>query len=235
MFAKKPSYRLTANFGSRSAAHAIALEARALPALMNPSGQYSMSILPESRRLASVDPYVVSNSAQCVQATSVYKVTTFGAPNVVTLYTDVACTHCAEFETTYGSTLASLRDSGKIDIEYWPLGFISAGSARASNAIACAAERDPKFAVSLYDGFFANMGYDWSNDQIMSLSTQLQATLPDGYEACVTGGTHAGWVTGIYNLAKTGAASNGTPTVYVNGTAFDLTTGTAQTLEGSLK
>jgi len=29
--------------------------------------------------------------------------------------------------------------------------------------------------------------------------------------------------------------SNGTPTVYVNGTAFDLTTGTAQTLEGSLK
>jgi len=158
-----------------------------------------------------------------------------GAPNVVTLYTDVACTHCAEFETTYGATLASLRDSGKIDIEYWPLGFISAGSARASNAIACAAERDPKFAVSLYDGFFANMGYDWSNDQIMSISTQLQATLPDGYEACVTGGTHAAWVTGIYTLAKTGAASNGTPTVYVNGTAFDLTTGTAQTLEGSLK
>src|SRR5665811_2117125 len=80
MFAKKPSYRLTANFGFRSAAHAIALEARALPALMNPSGQYSMSILPESRRPASVAPYVVSNSAQCVQATSVYKVTTFGAP-----------------------------------------------------------------------------------------------------------------------------------------------------------
>src|ERR1035437_9862868 len=80
MLAKKPSYRLTANFGFRSAAHAIALEARALPALMNPSGQYSMSILPESRRLASVAPYVVSNSAQCVQATSVYKVTTFGAP-----------------------------------------------------------------------------------------------------------------------------------------------------------
>jgi protein-disulfide isomerase len=158
-----------------------------------------------------------------------------GAANVVTIYSDFACTHCAEFETTYGATLASLRDSGKVDVEYWPLGFGGAGSARASNAMACAAERDPKFAVGLYDGFFANMGYDWSNDQIMSLSTQLQATLPDGYEACVTGGTHAAWVTGIYTLAKTGAASGGTPAVYVNGMAFDLTTGTAQTLEGSLK
>ena len=157
-----------------------------------------------------------------------------GAPNVVTLYTDIACTHCAEFETTYGAALASLRDSGKIDIEYWPLGFISAGSARASNAMACAAERDPKFAVNLYDGFFANFATDWSNDQILSLSTQLSPTLPDGYETCVTSGTHAAWVTGIYNLAKAGASSNGTPTVYVNGSAFDLTTGTAQTLEDSL-
>jgi protein-disulfide isomerase len=154
-----------------------------------------------------------------------------GAPNVVSIYSDFACTHCAEFETTYGATLASLQDSGKIDIEYWPLGFGSAGSARASNAMACAAERDPKFAVSLYNGFFANMGYDWSNDQIMSLSSQIQTTLPDGYEACVTGGTHTAWVTGIYTLAKTGAASGGTPTVYVNGTAFDLTTGSAASLE----
>lgn len=157
------------------------------------------------------------------------------APNVVTLYTDVACTHCAEFETTYGATLASLRDSGKIDIEYWPLGFVSAGSARASNAMACAAERDPQLAVNLYDGFFANFATDWSNDQILSLSTQLSPTLPDGFETCVTGGTHAAWVTSIYNLAKSGASSNGTPTVYVNGTAFDLTTGTTQTLEDSLK
>jgi protein-disulfide isomerase len=158
-----------------------------------------------------------------------------GASNVVTLYTDVACSHCAEFETTYGASLANLRDSGKIDVEYWPLGFISAGSARASNAMACAAERDPKFAVSLYDGFFANFATDWSNDQILSLSTQLSPTLPDGYETCVTSGTHAAWVTGIYNLAKSGASANGTPTVYVNGTAFDLTTGTVQTLEDSLK
>lgn len=157
-----------------------------------------------------------------------------GATNVVSLYSDFACTHCAEFETAYGQTLANLRDSGKIDIEYWPLGFGSAGSARASNAMACAAERDPKFGVNMYDAFFANMGTDWSNDQIMSLSTQVQTTLPDGYETCVTGGTHAAWVTGIYTLAKTGAASGGTPAVYINGNVFDLTTGTAASLEASL-
>lgn len=156
------------------------------------------------------------------------------APNLVAIYSDFACTHCAEFETTYGKTLADLRDSGRIDIEYWPLGFLSQGSARAANAMACAAERDPVFAVNLYDGFFANMGYDWSNDQILSMSTQIKATLPDGYETCVTSGTHAAWVTANYNYAKNGAASQGTPTVYVNGTQFDLTTGTAQSLMDSL-
>lgn len=157
-----------------------------------------------------------------------------GAPHVVTLYSDFACTHCAEFETTYGKTLADLRDSGRIDIEYWPLGFGSPGSARASNAMACAAERDPAFAVSLYDAFFANMGSEWSNDQILSLSTQLKPTLPAGYETCVTGGSHAAWVTGIYNLAKTGASSGGTPTVYVDGKQFDLTTGSAESLAAAL-
>ena len=158
-----------------------------------------------------------------------------GAANVVSVYSDFACTHCAEFETTYGQTLVNLLDAGTIDIEYWPLGFGSAGSARASNAMACAAERDPQFAVNLYDAFFANMGTDWSNDQIMSLSSQVQSTLPNGYETCVTGGTHAAWVTGIYNVAKTGAAVGGTPAVYVNGQAFDLTTGTAASLQASLR
>ena len=201
-------------------------------------GWYQAAKKPEASASATAsasDTAGVSFAAVTVTDGQGLKIGYADAANVVTIYSDFACTHCAEFESTYGQTLSTLQNSGQIDIEYWPLGSGSAGSARASNAMACAAERDPKFAVSLYDGFFANMGYDWSNDQIMSLSTQLQATLPDGYEACVTGGTHAAWVTGIYTLAKTGAASNGTPTVYVNGTAFDLTTGTAQTLEGSLK
>jgi len=33
-----------------------------------------------------------------------------GATNVVSLYSDFACTHCAEFETAYGQTLANLRE-----------------------------------------------------------------------------------------------------------------------------
>ena len=65
----------------------------------------------------------------------------------------------------------------------------------------------------------------------MSLSSQVQTTLPDGYEACVTAGTHAAWVTGIYNVAKAGDASGGTPAMYVNGKVFDLTTGDAAGLE----
>lgn len=157
------------------------------------------------------------------------------APNTVTIYSDFACSHCKDFEGAYGETLATLLQAGGISIEYWPLGFLSDGSARASNAMACAAERDPAFGQSLYSGIFGNYGLDWSNDQLISLATQLAGgTLPDGFETCVTGGTHSAWVTGIYEIAKAGPAANGTPAVYVNGKAFDLSTGTVDSLTALL-
>lgn len=157
------------------------------------------------------------------------------APNTVTIYSDFACSHCQEFEAAYGQTLSTLVQAGGIRIDYWPLGILSEGSARASNAMACAAERDAKFGQSLYDAIFGNFRPDWSNDQLISLATQLAGTLPDGFETCVTSGTHAAWVKSIYATAKAGPAAKGAPVVLVNGANFDLTTGTVDSLTALLK
>jgi protein-disulfide isomerase len=157
------------------------------------------------------------------------------APNAVSIYSDFACLHCKEFEGAYGQTLDTLVQAGGIIIDYWPLGNLSEGSARASNAMACAAERDPAFGASMYNGLFGNYGLDWSNDQLVSLATQLKTTLPDGFEGCVTSGAHAAWVKSLYAVAKAGPAANGTPAVVVNGTPFDLTTGTVDSFTALLK
>lgn len=157
------------------------------------------------------------------------------APNTVTIYSDFACSHCQEFEAAYGPTLSTLVQAAGISIDYWPLGILSEGSARASNAMACAAERDAKFGENMYDSIFGNYGLGWSNDELISLATQLAGpTLPDGYETCVTSGTHAAWVTSIYAAAKAGPAAKGTPVVLVNGAPFDLTTGTVDSLTALL-
>lgn len=156
--------------------------------------------------------------------------------NTITIYSDFACSHCQEFEKAYGQTLGTIVQAGGTSIDYWPLGALSEGSSRAANAMACAAERQPQFGVAMYNGLFGNFGLDWSNDQLISLATQLSnGTLPSGFETCVTSGSHAAWVKNNTAIAKAGPAANGTPAVYVNGKAFDLTTGTVDSLVGLLK
>ncbi len=157
------------------------------------------------------------------------------APNVVSIYLDFHCSHCGEFEDQYGPTLRALNDSGRVTLDIWPLGFLSEGSKSASNAFACAAERDPRFARDLHDGFFANMPLKWSDDQILSLAKQIRPTLPDGFETCVTSKPHLDWVTNNFELARVGPAAKGTPTVYLNGQELALATLTPDTLVGMLK
>ncbi|MDO5286482.1 MAG: thioredoxin domain-containing protein [Actinomycetia bacterium] len=153
------------------------------------------------------------------------------APNVVAVYLDFHCGHCQTFESAYGPTLNRLTDSGRVAVEYWPLGFLSAGSKSASNAFACAAERDPGFGRELHDAVFRNQQAKWSDEQLLGLSRQLRPTLPEGYEACVTDKPHLAWVDGIFKAATNGGpVTEGTPTVTVNGQPFDLTTGTPTAL-----
>lgn len=203
-------------------------------------GWYATHRQPVADAVPSTSASASASSARAYAAVKVadgtgLKIGYADAPNIVTIYSDFACSHCQEFEAAYTPTLSTLVQAGGISIDYWPLGVLSEGSARASNAMACAAERDAKFGENLYDGIFGNYGLDWSNDQLISLATQLAGTLPDGFETCVTSGTHAAWVKSIYTAAKAGPAAKGTPVVLVNGVNFDLATGTVDSLTALLK
>lgn len=156
------------------------------------------------------------------------------ARNVIAVYLDFHCSHCLDFERQYGPTLTALADSGRASIEYWPLGFLSEGSKSASNAFACAAERDPRFARDLHDALFVNQQARWTDEQLLGLSRHLRPALPDGYESCVTTKPHLAWVSGIYQVAAQGPARQGTPTVTVNGQPFSLQHATPTSLKEQL-
>ena len=72
-----------------------------------------------------------------------------GKPVKVVLYIDFICPVCKNFETQYNETLTSLRNEGKITVEYRPLGFLDSRSttnysSRAANAAACVVNESPE-------------------------------------------------------------------------------------------
>ena len=72
-----------------------------------------------------------------------------GKPVKVVLYIDFICPVCKNFEAQYNETLTTLRNEGKITVEYRPLGFLDSRSttnysSRAANAAACVVNESPE-------------------------------------------------------------------------------------------
>ena len=139
----------------------------------------------------------------------------------VTLYEDFHCPHCAEFEERYGSVLTDAQLAGRIKIELYPMAFINAGSARASSAMACAA--DAGFPQSYYLGLFANPTLDWNTDQLTQLAPVVGATATAEFTGCVTNGSYGDWVTSINTAANQNGVTS-TPTMFIDGQAVDIST-----------
>ena len=145
-----------------------------------------------------------------------------GAPVTIRLYLDFHCPHCAEFEEDFGPTITAAQNAGTVAVELYPMAFIDRGSASAANAMACAAEGG--FGPAYFRGLFANHTLNWSNDQLTVLAEQVTGgAVPDRFATCVDQNTHAGWVDSI-NTAADAAGVTQTPTMFVDGTAVDITT-----------
>lgn len=143
------------------------------------------------------------------------------APVTVTLYEDFHCPHCAEFEERYGSVLTEAQLAGRIKIELYPMAFINAGSTRASNALACAA--DAGFPQTYYLGLFGNPKLDWNTDQLTQLASVVGATATSQFTSCVAGGSYDEWVTSINTAANQNGVTS-TPTMFIDGKAVDIST-----------
>ncbi|MDD1475676.1 DsbA family protein [Arthrobacter sp. H16F315] len=145
-----------------------------------------------------------------------------GKPVKVVLYIDFICPVCKDFEAKYNETLTSLRNEGKITVEYRPLGFLDSRSttnysSRAANAAACVVNESPEKYAEFVDALFAKQPAEGSagisDADLKKMATEAGAKSID---ACVDAKTYRPWVK--YTTQQAAAVGvTGTPTVFVDG------------------
>ena len=145
-----------------------------------------------------------------------------GKPVKVVLYVDFICPVCKNFEAQYNEQLTSLRNEGKITVEYRALGFLdnrssSNYSSRAANAAACVVNESPEKYAEFVDSLFAKQPAEGSagisDNDLKKMATEIGAKPID---TCVDEKTYRPFV----KFATKQAAAvgvTGTPTVFVDG------------------
>ena len=145
-----------------------------------------------------------------------------GKPVKVVVYIDFICPVCKRFEATYNEQLTSLRNEGKISLEYRPLGFLDQQSttnysSRAANAAACVVNESPEkysdFVNALFDKQPAEGSAGLSDDELKKMASGIGAKSID---SCVEEKKYRPYV----KVATQEAAAigvTGTPSAFVDG------------------
>ncbi|MDQ0077078.1 DsbA family protein [Arthrobacter oryzae] len=145
-----------------------------------------------------------------------------GKPVKVVVYIDFICPVCKRFETTYNEQLTSLRNEGKISLEYRPLGFLDQQSttnysSRAANAAACVVNESPEkysdFVNALFDKQPTEGGAGLSDDELKKMATDVGAKSID---SCVEEKKYRPYVK-VATLEAAAIGVSGTPTAFVDG------------------
>jgi protein-disulfide isomerase len=145
-----------------------------------------------------------------------------GKPVKVVLYIDFICPVCKNFEAQYNEQLTSLRNEGKISVEYRALGFLDNRSStnyssRAANAAACVVNESPEKYAEFVDSLFANQPAEGSagisDNDLKKMATDIGAKPID---TCVDDKTYRPFVK--FTTKEAAAIGvTGTPTVFVDG------------------
>jgi protein-disulfide isomerase len=145
-----------------------------------------------------------------------------GKPVKVVLYIDFICPVCKNFEAQYNEQLTSLRNEGKISVEYRALGFLDNRSStnyssRAANAAACVVNESPEKYAEFVDSLFANQPAEGSagisDNDLKKMATDIGAKPID---SCVDDKTYRPFVKFTTKQAAA-IGVTGTPTVFVDG------------------
>ena len=152
-----------------------------------------------------------------------------GKPVKVVAYIDFICPICKRFETTYGDSLTSLRNEGKISLEYRPLGFLDQQSttnysSRAANAAACVVNSSPEKYADFFNLLFERQPAEGSagisDKDLKSMATEVGAA---NIDSCIDSKQYRPYV----KVATQEAAAigiTGTPTVFIDGKQWDGST-----------
>src|SRR6476661_8959233 len=145
-----------------------------------------------------------------------------GKPVKVVLYIDFICPVCKNFEAQYNEQLTSLRNAGKITVEYRALGFLDSRSStnyssRAANAAACVVNESPEKYAEFVDSLFAKQPAEGSaglsDNDLKKMATDIGAKPID---TCVDEKTYRPFVKFTTKQAAA-IGVTGTPTVFVDG------------------
>lgn len=145
-----------------------------------------------------------------------------GKPVKVVLYVDFICPVCKDFEAKNNAQLTSLRNEGKISVEYRALGFLDSRSStnyssRAANAAACVVNESPEKYAEFVDSLFANQPAEGSaglsDDKLKTMATDIGAK---DIGSCIDEKTYRPFVK--FTTKEAAAIGvTGTPTVFVDG------------------
>jgi protein-disulfide isomerase len=144
-----------------------------------------------------------------------------GKPVKVVLYIDFICPVCKNFETQYNDQLTSLRNDGKITVEYRPLGFLDSRSttnysSRAANAAACVANTAPEKYSDYFNALFAQQPAEGSAGLSDNDLKKMASDMGVDINSCVDDKTYRPFVK--FTTKEAAAIGvTGTPTVFVDG------------------
>jgi len=144
-----------------------------------------------------------------------------GKPVKVVLYVDFICPVCKNFETQYNDQLTSLRNDGKITVEYRPLGFLDSRSttnysSRAANAAACVANTAPEKYADYFNALYAQQPAEGSAGLSDNDLKKMASDMGVDINSCVDDKTYRPYVKFTTKEASA-IGVTGTPTVFVDG------------------
>jgi protein-disulfide isomerase len=151
----------------------------------------------------------------------------------VVVYADFMCPVCGTFEQTNGETLARLRESGDITLEYRLVAILdrfsqgTSYSTRAATAAGLVADRAPELFVAFHDSLFAHQPEENSSGlddatlagvaRGVGVPEAVAATIEDG-SYLEGGGSFSPWVAAATEQAGRDFPDGfGTPTILVDG------------------
>lgn len=150
---------------------------------------------------------------------------TENAPNV-SVYFDLQCPACKQFEAENSATLETMAKEGKIVLEKHPVAILDHLSStnyasRSANALACVINTFPAKGLDYTNKLFeiqpAEGGAGITNAALAKAATDIGAT---GLESCISDNTYRGWVKDITDKAVERGLDS-TPGIFINDVKWD--------------
>ncbi len=147
------------------------------------------------------------------------------------IFEDFQCPMCRQTESSFGSKIREMGESGKINVAYYILTFLdkkagNEASMTAAGALGCAADVG-KF-TSYHDKLMANKpgedGHIFGGDQIQKAAMEVGISEPllDEWKTCVSKKTYNPYFKSINSHALGPMGLTGTPAFYLDGTILKV-------------